>query len=205
MMAAQADAACEAVGTTGNGFRECRLETQVGTVTHRIPKLRQGTYFLGGTVERRSRVEVICAVAEMYAMGVSARKVGGVLECMGPTGSRRTRSRASARRSTPRWRTCAPGSCLRYASRACGSTRPACPAEGAATARPVAVAAAIAVGEDGVRRVVGPACVDAEPYTSRKGFLRGLRERGLSGVQCVTSDAHGGIVRAVRELFPGAA
>ena len=49
------------------------------------------------------------------------------------------------------------------------------------------------------------ACVDAESYASWKGFLRGLRERGLSGVQCVTSDAHGGIVRAVRELFPGAA
>ena len=68
-----------------------------------------------------------------------------------------------------------------------------------------AVVAAIAVGEDGVRRVVGPACVDAESYASRKGLLRGLRERGLSGVQRVTSDARGGIARAVRELFPGAA
>ena len=68
-----------------------------------------------------------------------------------------------------------------------------------------AVVTAIAVGEDGVRRVVGLACVDAESYASWKGFLRGLRERGLSGVQCVTSDAHGGIARAARELFPGAA
>ncbi len=68
-----------------------------------------------------------------------------------------------------------------------------------------AVVTAIAAGEDGVRRVVGLACVDAESYASWKGFLRGLRERGLSGVQCVTSDAHGGIVRAVREVFPGAA
>ena len=71
--------------------------------------------------------------------------------------------------------------------------------------RPMALADAAAVGEDGVRRVVGLACVDAESYASWKGFLRGLRERGLSGVQCVTSDAHGGIARAVRELFPGAA
>ena len=38
-----------------------------------------------------------------------------------------------------------------------------------------------------------------------EGFLRGLRERGLEGVRCVTSDAHGGIVRAVREVFPVAA
>lgn len=68
-----------------------------------------------------------------------------------------------------------------------------------------AVVTAVAVGEDGVRGVVGLACVDSEPYPSWKGFLRGLRERGLDGVQCVTSDAHGGIVRAVREAFPGAA
>lgn len=68
-----------------------------------------------------------------------------------------------------------------------------------------AVAAAVAVGEDGIRRVVGLARVDTESYASWKGFLRGLRERGLEGVRCVTSDAHGGIVRAVREVFPGAA
>lgn len=53
--------------------------------------------------------------------------------------------------------------------------------------------------------MVGLACVDTESYASWKGFLRGLRERGLEGVRCVTSDAHGGIVRAVREVFPGAA
>ena len=51
---------------------------------------------------------------------------------------------------------------------------------------------------------MGLACVEAESYASRKGLLRGLRERGLSGVQYVTSDVQGGIVRAVRELFPGA-
>ena len=36
---------------------------------------------------------------------------------------------------------------------------------------------AIAVGEDGVHRVVGLACMDAESHASREGFLRGLRER----------------------------
>ena len=43
------------------------------TITIRIPKLRRGTYFPDGLVERWSRVDrvVICAVAEMYALGVS--------------------------------------------------------------------------------------------------------------------------------------
>lgn len=51
MMAAQADAMCEATGTARNGFRERRLETQVGTITLRIPKLRRGTHFPDGLVE----------------------------------------------------------------------------------------------------------------------------------------------------------
>lgn len=62
-----------------------------------------------------------------------------------------------------------------------------------------------AVGEDGIRRMVGLARGGSKSYASWKGFLRGLRERGLEGVRCATSGARGGIVRAVREVFPGAA
>ena len=136
MMSAQADAACEATGTTRNGFRERRLETQVGTITLRIPKLRQGTYFPEGLVERWSRVDraVICAVAETCALGVSTRKVGKVLERMGA--DRLSKDAVS--------RTCAAldaevaelrsGSCRRCSSPTCGSTRPTCPAGGAASA-----------------------------------------------------------------------
>lgn len=207
MVAAQADAMCEATGTARNGFRERRLETQVGTITLRIPKLRRGTYFPDGLVERWSRVDraVICAVAEMYALGVSTRKVGRVLERMGADRlSKDAVSRISAALDAEvaelRSRQL-PG--MRFPYLWVDATYVPCRRNGhGATA---AVVTAIAVGEDGLRRVVGLACVDAESYASWKGFLRGLRERGLSGVQCVTSDAHGGIVRAVRELFPGAA
>lgn len=36
-------------------------------------------------------------------------------------------------------------------------------------------------------------------------ILRSLRERGVNGVVCVTSDAHEGLRRAIEEVFPGAA
>lgn len=52
---------------------------------------------------------------------------------------------------------------------------------------------------------MGLACVDSESHASWKAFLRSLRERELDGVQCVTSDAHGGIAWAVRKVFPGTA
>lgn len=207
MMAAQADAAREATGTTRNGFRERRLETRVGTITLRMPKLRRGTYLPDGPVERWGGVDraVICAVAETCALGVSTRRVGKVLERMGADRlSKDAVSRICAaldagaaglrpRRLPP----------MRFPYLWVDATYVPCRRNGhGATA---AVVTAIAVGEDGVRRVVGLACADAESYASRKGFLRGLRERGLPGVRCVTSGAHGGIARAVRGLFPGAA
>lgn len=92
VMSARADAMCEETGASRNGFRERGLETRVGAITLRIPKLREGTYFPEGIVERWSRVDraVICAASEMFAPGVSTRKVGKVLEKMGPRAYPRT-------------------------------------------------------------------------------------------------------------------
>ena len=62
-MSARADAMREETGASRNGFRERGLETRVGAITLGIPKLREGTYFPEGIVERWSRVDraVICA------------------------------------------------------------------------------------------------------------------------------------------------
>ncbi len=64
---------------------------------------------------------------------------------------------------------------------------------------------AIGAGSDGYRRVLGMGAVDTESHAGWLGFLRGLRERGVAGVACVTSDAHEGLRRAIGEAFPGAA
>lgn len=207
VMSARADAMCEETGTSRNGFRERGLETQVGAITLRIPKLREGTCFPEGIVERRGRVgrAVICAASEMFAPGVSTRKVGKVLEKVGA--ARLSEDRVSricfeldAEVSELRGRDL---SGLRFPYPWVDAAYAPCRRGGHGAA--AAVAAAVAVGEDGIRGVVSLARVDSESYASWKGFLRGLRERGLEGVRCATSDAHGGIVRAVREVFLGAA
>ena len=71
--------------------------------------------------------------------------------------------------------------------------------------RSAAVVAAIAVGADGVRRVVGLSAIDAETYAGWLGFCRDLRMRGAGGVKRVTSDAREGLRRAIAECFPGTA
>ena len=68
-----------------------------------------------------------------------------------------------------------------------------------------AVVTAIGCDAGGWRRVLGGGVVDTESYDSWLAFLRKIRDRGVSGVQLVVSDAHGGLVAAASEVFQGAA
>ena len=52
--------------------------------------------------------------------------------------------------------------------------------------------------------MLGLAVVDTESYDSWAGFLRGIGDRGVHGVQLVTSDAHKGLIGAIEEVFQGA-
>ena len=71
VMAAEADQMCEATGNSRNGYRERKLETCVGTLVLRVPKLRSGSFFPEDVIERYQRVDraVVAAVAEMYRTG----------------------------------------------------------------------------------------------------------------------------------------
>lgn len=69
-------------GAQRNGYRERSLDTCVGRVTLRIPKLRRGTYFPDDVVERWSRTDtaLASAICEMWVGGVSTRKVEAAAE-----------------------------------------------------------------------------------------------------------------------------
>jgi len=66
-----------------------------------------------------------------------------------------------------------------------------------------AVNVAFGVAADGTREVLGVEVGDSEDETFWTAFLRGLRKRGLSGVQLVISDAHEGLKAAVRRTLTG--
>jgi hypothetical protein len=60
-----------------------------------------------------------------------------------------------------------------------------------------AVVIATGVSADGRREVLGSAVGDSETQDFWTEFLRGLRERGLHGVQLVISDHHRGLMNAI--------
>ena len=206
IMDEQADMACEGGANSRNGYRERGLLTPAGRITLRIPKLRCGTCFPDGILERYSRVDkaVAAAVAEMYATGVSTRKIERVAARLGI-------DRLSASQVS---RICErlDAKVAELRSREFGAPMPYLFLDATYVKRrrdsrvqSTAVVTAIAVGADGVRRVVGLSAIDTETYAGWLGFCRDLRKRRVSSVRCVTSDAHEGLRRAIAERFPGAA
>ena len=67
----------------------------------------------------------------------------------------------------------------------------------------VVIVAATAVNREGHREVLGLDVVTSEDGAVWLAFLRALVARGLSGVRCVTSDAHEGLRNAIAATLPG--
>ena len=62
---------------------------------------------------------------------------------------------------------------------------------------------AMGVNADGRRELLGLAVGDSESEGFWKTFIGSLKERGLTGVKLVISDAHVGLTKAIRRMFQG--
>ena len=202
----QADELC-GEGNRSRGCRKRRPAATVGEITLRIPKLRGGTYLPDGPVRPYSRVDraMVGVVREVCVRGLPARGTGKAADALGfasPVPSRVSRMTADLDGEVA-----APG------ARRLGGMAFPCPWPGATYldcrdgghARPGGVAAAIACGGDGSRRLVGLGVAGTGPSSSRKAPPRGLRGKGVSGARCVVPDDHGGLARAIAEASRGAA
>jgi transposase-like protein len=66
-----------------------------------------------------------------------------------------------------------------------------------------AVLVAVGVRKDGKRTVLGTSVSLSEAEVQWRAFFEELQERGLYGVQCITTDDHKGIKSALAARFPG--
>ena len=214
IMSTRADEACGAEYgarsdrrvNSRNGYRSRRLDTTVGTLDLRIPKLRSGSYFPTDLLERYSRTDraLAAAVAETCVTGTSTRKVEKVAAKFGVESlSKDQVSRLCAAVDgevdaflARDW------SAMRFAYLFLDATYAGCRVSG--RVRSEALVTAIGVGDDGRKHFVGFTCANAESYASWRGFPRDLEGRGVRNVRLVTSDAHDGLVRAIREVYPEA-
>jgi transposase-like protein len=87
--------------TWRNGYRDRILDTRLGSLQLRIPKLRQGSYFPPFLEARKSSEKALIAVIqEAWIGGVSTRWVDDLVPAMGLSGISSRRFPSCARKST---------------------------------------------------------------------------------------------------------
>lgn len=192
--------------TQRNGHRPKTITTGAGDVTVGIPKTRTGSFF-PSLLEPRRRIDraLHAVICEAYVHGVSTRKVDDLVTAMGGL-SGVSKSEVS--------RICAEldSELAAFTTRPLTGAFPYVFADATYCkvrigGRVVAQAIVVATGvtADGRREVLGHAVGDSEGETFWTAFFRALRDRGLTGVQLVISDAHRGLVNAITATFAGAA
>ena len=215
LMSAEADALCgaprgersESRVNSRNGHRARSLKTALGDLEPDAPKLGRGTCYPESALSRWSRVEASLAalVVEAYVSGVSTRDMSLLAESLGVS----SLSASEVSRLTSELDAQVEGlrsrrlDDQRYCYLWVDATYVRCRVGGRSVSQ--AVVTAIALGEDGRKRLVGLDCVDTESYADWRAFLASIRSRGLSGLVLCVSDDHAGLVRALAEVFQGAA
>jgi transposase-like protein len=186
------------------GHYQRKLHTKAGEVTLNVPKLRQQK-FETAIIERYRRREssVEEALMEMYLAGVSVRRVEDITQALwGTRVSPGTVSNLNQKiyERIEKWR-----------NRKIEGDFPYVYLDGivlkrtwADQVRNISVLVAIGVSESGYRQVLGVAEGAKEDKAGWSSFLRHLKERGLTGVRLIISDACLGLVESVGDFYPKA-
>jgi putative transposase len=189
-----------------NGYYQRNLVTPAGKIERlEVPRDREGE-FVTEVFERYKRMtgDVEEAVLEMYLSGISVRKITAVTEALSRVRvgkdavsriarrlqeeQREWRERPLAEKNYPYLYLDATYLKLRWGARV----------------RTMALLACVGVvEEEGFREVLAVEVAATEKGVAYASLLRGLIDRGLSGVRLVVSDDHEGIKAAVAAEMPG--
>ncbi len=188
-----------------NGFKPRSLKTRVGDLALEVPQVRNTEPYHPSMFARWQRSEraLLVACAEMYFQGVSTRNVRGVLEtmCDGDISSM-TVSRVAQELDEK---------LLAFRQRRLDGTEwpylhiDARYEKVRVDGRVVSQAVLVAVGftSEGKREILAWRVGDSESEETWGELFRQLKDRGLNGLRLLTSDAHKGILAAMRRHFQG--
>ena len=187
--------------TWRNGFRDRTLDTRLGPLHLRIPKLRTGSYFPPFLEARKTTEKALIAVIqEAWIAGVSTRKVDDLVQAMGLTGISKSQVSKLCKDIDERVQA--------FLQRQLDGEWPylwldATYLKVREGGRIVSVAAiiAVAVNTEGRREIVGLHIGPSEAETFWATFLKDLKRRGLKGVKLVVSDAHEGLKAAIQRVI----
>lgn len=188
-----------------NGSRVRQLSTRIGTLTLRVPQTRDGSF----STEifnryQRSEQAFVTTIMEMYLQGVSTRKVSKITEELcGAEFSKSTVSQLCVGLDAriEAWKN----------RRLDDKRYPFVIVDALVIdvrrdhqVRSTGSLIAYGVNEEGAREVLGLWLADSESESSWERVFKDLKSRGLKDVDLVVSDAHKGLVNALKRQFQGA-
>ena len=184
-----------------NGYRDRTLDTRLGTLALRVPKLRQGSYFPPFLEPRKmSEKALVAVIQEAWIGGVSTRRVDDLVQAMGLSGISKSQVSKLCKEIDERVQA--------FLERPLEGEWPYLwldatylkVREGGRIV-PVAAIIAVAVNTDGRREIVGLGLGPSEAETFWSTFLKSLVRRGLKEVKLVISDAHDGLKHAAAKVL----
>jgi transposase-like protein len=187
-----------------NGYKSKTVKTRLGEIAFAVPQVREGGFYPQALEKGlRSERALNLAMAEMYVQGVSTRKVTVIVEQLCGSGVSSTlvsRAAALLDETLEAWRNRPLGEIVylfldaRYEKvRQDGQIRDA------------ALLIAVGVDRSGRRQVLGVSISLGEHEIHWRTFLQSMVQRGLRGVQLITSDDHAGLKAARLAVFGGVA
>lgn len=184
-----------------NGFKPKTVHTRSGALEVAVPQVRDGSFY-PSSLEKgiRSERALKLALAEMYVQGVSTRKVSAITEELCGfeiSSSQVSRVAKELDQALEAWRRRSLG-CFRYLFVDARYEK----VRQNNVVVDCAVLVAVGISEAGIREVLGVSVELSEAEVHWRKFLKDLQERGLHGVQLITSDDHPGLGAARQATFP---
>jgi len=186
-----------------NGYKPKTVDTRMGRLCVDVPQVRGDVDFYPSALERGSRSEraLKLAIAEMYVKGISTRRVTDVLEKMcGLSVSSTQVSRVASLldEELEKWRN---RPLAEYPYLVLDAHYEKVRTGGSVL--PVAVLTAVGIDTQSRRCVLGVSVSLSEAEMHWREFIKGLQDRGLTGVRYIVSDDHDGLKAALATRMTG--
>jgi putative transposase len=185
-----------------NGTRSRSLNLRIGKLNLRVPRHRNVPFKTMLFEEyQRNEQALVATMMEMVAQGVASRNVQKITEQLCDTSfSKSMVSDLCKRISVP---------VEAFRTRQLHQEYPFLFVDAIyfkqrehGHARSKAFMVALGINQEGYKEIVGFDLYETESESTWKEFLEDLKERGLRGVDIITSDAHAGLRMAIQETFP---
>jgi putative transposase len=187
-----------------NGSYERQLQTRVGSLTLKVCRDREGA-FKTELFDRYQRSEkaLVASMIEMYASGVSTRKVSSIVEELcGVSISKSHVSDLTKQLDAQllQWRNRRleePYPYLMFDARYEKIRENGCVVS-------KAFVVAVGITKTGIREIIGTWVVNSESYEAWDDCFKSLKDRGLHGVEYAVTDSNKGLRSALQKYFQDA-